>query len=425
VAIDAWLVVYCGLSGIALGLSALLTLQTFEFRRYVRSRCSQKPCDFRARRVALLAPCKGLEEQLVENLRPLFAQDHSNYEIVFIVESADDPACAAIRRLMAEHPRSAARLVIAGVASDCGQKVHNLLAATATLDPAVEVLAFVDSDARPRPEWLRRLVEPLGHKGVEATTAYRWMVPSHPSLAHCLLFSINSAVGSMIGPGKHHMVWGGAWAINRLAFDRCGLREAWRGTLSDDLVAARTLARAKLKVHFEPAAMVASPIGFSWSGIAEFVRRQYTIGRVYSPRWWAAALAAATLSQAVFWGSTIGAIVGAASAAAWWPLPAAIAAAWYALSALRGALRQGAARRFLPEHQERLRTERWFDIWLGGPVAGLANWIGLASAALGRRIVWRGIAYEMFPGGQVRIARRELTAPPTHVPAAPPLRKAG
>ena len=36
-----------------------------------------------------------------------------------------------IRRVMAEHPAAAARLLVAGRATESGQKVHNLRAATA------------------------------------------------------------------------------------------------------------------------------------------------------------------------------------------------------------------------------------------------------------------------------------------------------
>ena len=75
--------------------------------------------------IAIFVPCKGNDDDLAANLRPMFEQDHPNYELVFIVESIADEAYAPIQRLIAEHPHQHARLVVAGLATDSGQKVHN------------------------------------------------------------------------------------------------------------------------------------------------------------------------------------------------------------------------------------------------------------------------------------------------------------
>ena len=97
-----------------------------------------------------------------------------------IVEDAADAAAPVIRRVMAEHPTVAARLIVAGRAVAGGQKVHNLRAATADLAAEIRALVFVDSDARPRPEWLRLAMARLAEPGVAAATGYRWFVPKRP-----------------------------------------------------------------------------------------------------------------------------------------------------------------------------------------------------------------------------------------------------
>jgi cellulose synthase/poly-beta-1,6-N-acetylglucosamine synthase-like glycosyltransferase len=140
-----------------------------------------------------------------------------------------------------------------------GQKVHNLLAATVELSSDVEILAFVDSDARPRPQWLRMLVQRLDRPDAGAATGYRWFIPQRPTLANHLLYSINAAAAVLVGPGKRRLVWGGSWAIRRDVLVSSGLRESWRQTLSDDLVAARVLSRARQHVEPEPACMLVSP----------------------------------------------------------------------------------------------------------------------------------------------------------------------
>ena len=190
-------------------------------------------------RVALFVPCKGADTDTEPNLRAMFEQDHTNYELVFIVENVDDDACQPIRRLIAEYPGRQARLVLAGVATTSGQKVHNLLVATGQLPSDATVLAFADADIRPPSHWLRMLTQRINP--FAAASGYRWFVPKRPSLANLLVASIDSAVVPLMFPSTHHKVWGGSWAIRREVFESSGLREAWRGTLSDDLVASNVL----------------------------------------------------------------------------------------------------------------------------------------------------------------------------------------
>ena len=140
-------ITYLVLAGVAVVQSLLLALQAWEHRRYVRS-CMRDMGRHRPRgRAMILAPCKGAEFALEENLRALLRQDYPDYEITFVVEDADDPAAAVIGRVLAEHPAAAARLLVAGRAAESGQKVHNLRAATAELPPQIRYLVFVDADA--------------------------------------------------------------------------------------------------------------------------------------------------------------------------------------------------------------------------------------------------------------------------------------
>ncbi len=397
-------IVYLTLAAIALLCSALLTLQAYEFRRFACSRGRRRDAPPPAGKVLLVCPCRGAEPRLAENLRSLLEQDHGNYRLVLVVDSSLDPACSVIRRLLADSPRADARLIVAGAARESGQKVHNLLAATADLSADIRYLAFADSDARTSRDWLRQLVQRLDMPGVVAATGYRWLVSARPGWPNSLVHALDAAVASLVGPSRHHLVWGGSWAVRRDAFDASRLRAAWRGTLSDDLVASGVLGQLG-RVEFEPAALVASSIDFDTRGMFEFVGRQLTIGRFYAPVFWGFSTVAACLQQAVFW-------TGAALApVAWqsltwqsdkWTLLAALAAlAMYGMQAFRGWLREDAGRRLLPGAAAQAASQRRVAVW-GGPLVGLLQCWGLLRAILADRIVWRGIEYELLAGGQMR-----------------------
>jgi ceramide glucosyltransferase len=400
-----WFIAWLAVAALAGLQYALLTWGMWESWRFTRARLRKKLQLDRQPRVALFAPCKGLDVGIEDNLRSLLEQDYSNYELTFVIENASDPVCRCLRRLIAEHPAAAAKICVAGAATDSGQKVHNLWVATDQLSNAVEVLAFVDSDARPSRDWLRRLVARLHHPNVGAVTGYRWFSPSRVSTAQCLVYSINAAVASGLGPGGHHLVWGGSWAIERHVFDSLRLRDAWQGTLSDDFVATRLLHRAGLRVDFEPGCMVTSPIDGGWRQTLEFIRRQYIIARLYAPQWWLLALVGTTLPVLAFWGGLILLAAGLGQGAEWAWLPAIICPSYYAALVVRGWERSQLGRLHIPQPAPLIRRIAWVDIWTG-PLVSLANWLAILSSVVGRQLNWRGIRYRLGRDGRVLAVER-------------------
>lgn len=401
-----WLIAYLVLVGLAVAQSLAMVLQTWEHRRYGRSCMRGLDRHRPTGRAVVYAPCKGIDVDLEENLRALLRQDYHDYEVTFIVQSDDDPAVEVIRRVMADHRRGTARMVIAGEATETGQKVHNLRCGTAGLSPEVEYLAFVDSDARPRPEWLRLLIAQLCEGTTGAVTGYRWFVPQRDSLANHLLYSMNCEIMSLLGRSSHCLVWGGSWGIRREVFESIDLHSAWAGTLSDDLVATRQLRRGRLRVRFEPGCVVASPLDYSIGEMLSFVRRQYLMARFYVPGWWALAIAASTFTNLVWLGSlaVLGGSLVYGSPPAW--IPGCGCVVLYLLGVYRGSLRQDLLDTYFPDRREGLRNVRRFDVWLS-PLARLVHWLAVLGSLFGRHTTWRGIRYRVFRGGQIRIVGRD------------------
>jgi ceramide glucosyltransferase len=396
-----WITAYLILAGLVIVESLLLALQTWEHRRYVRSCMRSLERHQPTGRVALFAPCKGLDIEFEAYLRAVLRQDYDNYEVVFIVDSTDDPAYPVIRCAMSEHPWVPARVIVAGRAVESGQKVHNLRAATQHLSQRIQYLAFVDSDARPRPEWLRALVSHLEQPGLGAVTGYRWFTPARPTVANALVYSMNCDVVSLLTRSSHHLIWGGSWAIRREVFDAIGLRSAWKGTISDDLIASRLMRQLRLEVRFEPGCVVASPLDVSLGNALSFIRRQYLVARLYTFDWWLFSFLAATFSSAI-WVGNLGVLIASlltGSPSPWIPL--AVSAVLYLITVYRGALRQDLVKTYFPHWERASRRIRGFDVW-ASPLVELAHWIGVSSAAVGRWVNWRGIRYRILPGGLVQ-----------------------
>ena len=154
------MIVYYFLAIISCWIGIKSLLSGFRFAAYVRRETAQPLSDFQPF-VSVIAPGRGLEPGLADNLRPLLTQDYPSYEVLFVFDCADDPAIQIVEELISHGFSPMARTIIAGSAMDCGQKVHNLRVAVDEIDPQSEVLVFVDTDARPAKNWLRQLVAPL------------------------------------------------------------------------------------------------------------------------------------------------------------------------------------------------------------------------------------------------------------------------
>lgn len=103
--------------------------------------------------ISVLKPLCGEDEGLEQNLRSFFAQDYPEFEIIFGVHRADDPAAALVDRLITEYKnRVHARLVITGESLIPNGKAHNLN--RLVREAGHELLVMSDSDVRVRPDLL-------------------------------------------------------------------------------------------------------------------------------------------------------------------------------------------------------------------------------------------------------------------------------
>src|SRR5262249_18058696 len=120
---------------ILLGLitTAVLISQVVSFRRlyhYVESELRFAPGNY-APKVAVILPCKGLDQGFRENVQQLLAQDYAcgkpNFEIVFTVACKDDPAYPVLAELAASPASVRIKLVVAGTNPNRAQKINNQL----------------------------------------------------------------------------------------------------------------------------------------------------------------------------------------------------------------------------------------------------------------------------------------------------------
>ena len=109
--------------------------------------------------VTVLKPLMGLEPHLEENLESFFQQDYPEFELVFGMRNADDPARTIVEALQRKYPHVKTCIVLSGEPAYSNAKVFALekMLEHATADYVV----ITDSDVRVRPNCLREVIPPL------------------------------------------------------------------------------------------------------------------------------------------------------------------------------------------------------------------------------------------------------------------------
>ncbi len=393
----AAIVIWLGLGSLRGGL---------RFARYLEAELTQEYPEFTPF-VTVFVPCRGVDDGMRENLLAILGQEYPAFEIIVVADRADDPALAVVAEACRSFDRQTSpsvRVVIAGAATDSGQKVHNLRAAVGEADPQSTVFAFVDTDARPSSRWLQSLVAPLSDKSIGAATGYRWFVARGGIAAH--LRSVwNASIASALGAQRDkNFCWGGSTAIRRETFEQVKVADRWRGTVSDDFTMTRVLHEAALPIKFVPQCLTPSFESCSFHELIEFTTRQLKITRAYAPHLWKAVLTGSLLFGLGFFGG-ISLVAGRAAMGRPFATPLILLLVIFALGMMKSDLRLRAVRLVIADRRLRSFTTTLAHLTLWPLASLLFLWNALA--AISRRITWRGITYELKSSTETVIIRRE------------------
>ena len=401
------LLIFYFFAAIAIFLGLMSLRGGVRFVRYLQSELEKELADF-APPATVFVPCRGVDQDLSENITALFAQDYPSFEIILVSDRSDDPAFAlveAARRAFAGGSGPTLRFVVAGAATDSGQKVHNLRVAVQEADPKSEVLVFVDTDARPQPFWLRELVAPLSDERIGAATGYRWFLPVQGGFASHLRSVWNAAIASALGADeKKNFCWGGSTAIRRATFESANVIDFWRGTVSDDFAMTHALHATGLLIKFVPQCLTPCFEDCSLYELIEFTTRQLKITRAYARRLWKTVLSGSLIFVLAFFGG-IALVIARASLGLSFAAPLFLVLLMFAMGAMKSHLRLRAVVAVIRSEKAGSLTATFAHVTLW-PIAS-ALYLCNAIAAFSRRITWRGITYELKSPNETVIIRRE------------------
>jgi len=118
--------------------------------------------------ISIFKPLKGTDPEMYDSFRSHCVQDYPEYEIIFGVSEADDPALGLVNRLKQEFPEQMIRTLVCEQRLGTNMKVSNL--AQMAREAKYDILVVSDSDIRVPSDYLRRVVAPLSDSNVGLVT---------------------------------------------------------------------------------------------------------------------------------------------------------------------------------------------------------------------------------------------------------------
>ncbi|MGA3095690.1 MAG: bacteriohopanetetrol glucosamine biosynthesis glycosyltransferase HpnI [Bryobacteraceae bacterium] len=365
-ALVAGSLVYCGLTLIAA----------------VRYRGVRPPAPAAWPAISVLKPLAGVDEGLEENLASFFEQGYPQFEILFAVRSASDPAVAVLEKLRARYPAVSSRLIVTGEPPYPNAKVYSLDLMLAAAGNRLVVMS--DSDVRVGPDLLNAVAAEFADEKLGLATCPYRAVPGRSFWSTLEALGLNTEfiggvlVARLLDGMKFAL--GPTIAARREALDAIGGFDAVKDFLAEDFVMGNRVAARGFGVILSSYA-IEHRIGAQRFGANLRHRLRWNRSTRRSRPW-------GYVGQ-VFTNPLPLALILWAVRPGWWPVLAAAAvfravAAW-ATSQL--VLRDPLTRRL------------WWLVPLQD-IAGFLAWIG---GFFGNTILWRGRKYYLRRDGRFEL----------------------
>jgi len=331
--------------------------------------------------VSVLKPLRGTDPEMYESFRSQCLQDYPEYEIIFGVSDANDPAIQLVEQLKAEFPHHAIRLMICPEKLGNNIKVSNL--AQMVRQAHHEYLIVNDSDIRVEPDYLRRVLAPLTDPKIGLVTClYRGVANSTlGSRLESLGISTDFSAGVLVAQNIEHGIrfgLGSTLAFRRHDLQAIGGFEALVDYLADDYQLGSRIASLGLKVELSDVVVETFLPRYSLSGFLD-----------HQLRW------ARTIRDSRFWGYVGLALTFGLPWAALALISAQGAAwAWVLFScavAMRFIVAVVVAKSVLRDRQI-IRSFAWIPV---RDFFALLIWI---VSFVGHDIVWRGVRFRLEDG---------------------------
>ena len=327
--------------------------------------------------ISILKPMYGRHERLYQALRSHALQKYPEFEILFGVRSAAEPALEDIERLRRQFPELPMRVI--RVETGAPNAKVGVLARLAG-EARHPLLVINDDDIEVEASYLEAVTAPLRDSRIGLVTClYRARAESFAARVEALgvagEFAPSVMVARLLGVGGFAL--GATMALRAETLHRSGGFELIEGYLADDYELGKRVAAAGYRVEFAPVVVETGLGGASWRDVWRHQLR------------WARTIRVSR--TAGYYGSLV-------THAVLWALVSFAAGEWYAGAAVL-VLRVAAGWLAGAMVLEDPLVKRWFWLLLLRDMFGLAVWTG---GCFGSTVYWRGLKLRLLKDGKIR-----------------------
>jgi ceramide glucosyltransferase len=347
---------------------------------------------------SIIVPCKGIPKNFGNNLRGFLQLDYPDFEVIYVVESADDAAVPEIQKIISEDSR--VKFAIAGLATECAQKNHNMLAALRGVCDASEVFVFADSDIKPARYWLREIVLPLQDSKVTVTTGFRWLLSPTGSVGELCHAYVNIFIYTCFCAACYFGgvgLWGGTMAIRRKDFEELGVAKKWSRAAVDDMSLSAVVLKSRRKAVVVPTCLTVTDdlLPTVSSTIAWFERQIMYLKSYQTALWFFPTLPIALVAGILLCLLPVAAVLSLLTPYSFWELGGGVSLVFLLGHTLTAFLYPAMGK--MPYYGRFLLLQ---------PFLRLMQMVSYMRTWCTRTITWAGIKYQLALNGDVKSLRR-------------------
>jgi ceramide glucosyltransferase len=200
--------------------------------------------------ISILKPLKGLDDDLFDNLVSFCEQDYPDYEIIFCLEEANDPALKLAEKIKKMYPHKKISIVIKEGEYALNPKVNNLVAAYRKAQFPYFLIS--DSDVRVDKDYLREIIKYMEDPRVGLVSNLIRGIDSRTIGALLENLHLNSFVIGNVALlttfFKIPVVVGKSMLMRKKTFEGIGGFEAVKNVLAEDFVIGQRMHKGGAQV---------------------------------------------------------------------------------------------------------------------------------------------------------------------------------
>jgi ceramide glucosyltransferase len=353
-----------------------------ESRRFYRRSAPEAPLD----PFTVIKPIKGLDDGLESNLRTLLDSDsEGRLQVIFALETKDDPAYPIVTRAAAAYPGRDVEVVLTGPSGTRMGKIHNMIEALPKAKHPFVI--FSDADVRvDRPVLLE--TSRLFREGADAVYATPYADGPFTPEGFLMAAALNQALavpGALAYRIKKFRSFSGAWmGFRRSALEKVGGLEPFAYSIVDDFKLGEALRKSGARIELLKRIVIVREKASTPKETFEHLWKWLTVVRHGA-------------FQLYLGMPLVNQVLLSAVAAVLWTLMG-----WAPLGILLF-LAASATRSLGAYAQDKSLLDSAFPKWMYAqlPLIDLVHPLFWTAALFSRRVAWRGKNYLLASGGRI------------------------